>query len=454
MKLHFLGGTGTVTGAKYLLETKAGKAKSVKLLIDCGMVRGAKEAEDENYKDFAFNALEIDYLFLTHAHIDHIGLVPKLYKDGFRGKIFATLPTADLAKLTLEDSQKISEREAREHGRTPIYEKDDIKKSLSLIETIHYNKKYKLIDEIYFRFQDAGHILGSAIIEIWADNKKIVFSGDLGNAPTPLLNPPAKIIEADYVLIESTYGDRIHEDKLKRKEKLENIIEETFGKKGVLMIPSFAIERTQELLFELNELVEHNRIPKVPIFIDSPMAIRATEIYKKHQNYFNKEAMQLIKSGDNLFNFPGLVLTETVEKSKSINKIAPPKLIIAGSGMSTGGRIVFHEKMYLSNPDNCLLIINFQVKNSLGRKLLQGAKKAVIFREEIPVRAKIITIEGYSSHADQKDLYTWLSGFSKPIKNVFAIHGEEKSSKALVQKIKDHLGISASIPKIGKIVEL
>lgn len=454
MKLHFLGGAGIVTGVKFLLEAKAEKKKTVKILIDCGSVQGSKKDEEENYKNFSFKSSEIDYLFITHAHIDHIGLIPRLYKEGFRGKIFATSPTIDLAHLTLIDSFNLLKREAREMGKIPFYNKKDVDGSLNLMKSVQYNKKSKLTDEIYFRFQEAGHILGSAIIEIWAEGKKIVFSGDLGNAPTPFLNPPAVINEADYILIESTYGDRIHEDRMKRKEFLENVIEETFSKKGVLMIPAFAVERSQELLCELNELVEHNRIPKVPVFIDSPLAIKVTEVYKKHQNYFNKEASYLIKSGDDLFNFPGLTLTETVKQSMAINSVSSPKVIIAGSGMSTGGRILFHEKLYLSNSHNCLLIISFQAKGTLGRRILEGSKKIRIFGQEVPVRAKIVSIEGYSSHADQKDLYNWLANFSKPVKHIFAVHGEEKASKKLVQLVKDHLGIAASVPKKGDIVEL
>lgn len=454
MKLHFCGGAETVTGIKSLIEAKAGPKKSVKILVDCGTVQGARKDEEENYKDFAFNASEIDYLFVTHAHIDHIGLIPKLCKEGFKGKIFATAPTIDLARITLEDSCKLLKREARELGKQPLYTKKDIEKALSLMRSAQYNKRRKLPGEIYFRLQDAGHILGSAIVELWVEGKKIVFSGDLGNAPVPLLNPPAKISVADYVVVESTYGNRVHEDRIERKEILENVIEEVFGKRGVLMIPAFAVERTQELLFELNELVENNRIPSIPIFIDSPLAIKITEVYKKYQNYFNKKAAYLIKSGDDLFKFPGLRLTESAEESKAINRIAPPKIIIAGSGMSTGGRILFHEKMYLSDSRSCLLIISFQVKGSLGRKLLEGAKKVNIFNEDVLVRAKVISIGGYSSHADQKDLYNWLTGFSKPIKQVFAVHGEKEAAEDLVQLIKDHLGFSASVPKKNETVEL
>ena len=454
MKLHFYGGAGEVTGVKYLIEAKTGPRKSINMMIDCGIVQGGREEMKENYQNFPFNPQKVDYLFITHAHIDHVGLIPKLYKDGFRGKIFTTPPTKDLMRLVLTDSQQILEREARETSREPLYTKEDLDGVLGLIKTIGYGKKQKLEDEIYFKFNDAGHMLGSAIIEIWAEGKKIVFSGDLGNAPTPLLNPPAKITEADYILVESTYGDRIHENRDERREILENVIEETYSQKGVLMIPAFAVERTQELLCELNELVENHRIPRVPIFIDSPLAVRATEIYKKYPDYFNKEASKLIQTGHDLFRFSGLSYTEEVEDSKAINKIIPPKIIIAGSGMSVGGRILFHEKFYLPDPRNCLLITNFQVKGTTGRQLIEGNKKVRIFDEEVPVRARIASIDGYSSHADQRALYKWLNNFSKPVKHIWAVQGEEKSAEALVQLVKDHLGIPASVPKIGEIVEL
>lgn len=453
MKLYFYGGASEVTGVKYLLEIKKG-FKKINILVDCGITQGGREQAEENYQNFSFDAEKVDYLFITHAHIDHIGLVPKLYKDGFRGKIFTTPPTKDLMALVLTDSYQIFEKECRETGKEPLYRKEDVERVLTLVDTVDYSKKQKLEDEIYFKFNDAGHMLGSAIIEIWASGKKIVFSGDLGNAPTPLLNPPSKITEADYILVESTYGDRVHENRNERKEVLENIIEETFGQKGVLMIPAFAVERTQELLCELNELVVNHRIPQMPIFIDSPLAVKATEIYKKYPEYFNRDASKLILGGHDLFRFSGLSYTEQVEDSKAINRILPPKIIIAGSGMSAGGRILFHEKFYLPDPKSCLLITNFQVRGTPGRQIMEGNKSVKILDEEVPIRAKIASIEGYSSHADQKALYNWLSNFSKPVKHVWAVQGEERSAEALVQLVEDHLGIPASVPKRGEAVEL
>jgi len=271
-------------------------------------------------------------------------------------------------------------------------------------------------------------------------------------------NPSVKVkanqVEADYILVESTYGDKIHENRIERKEILENIIEETCAQRGVLMIPAFAVERTQELLSELNELAENNRIPKVPIFVDSPLAVKSTKVYGKYIDYFNKNAVKQMKNGDDLFNFPGLVYTEEQQASKTINSVAPPKIIIAGSGMSTGGRILFHEKLYLPDIKSCLIISNYQVKGTMGRRLLEGEKNVKIFDENIPVKAKIASIQGYSSHADQKALYDWINNFIKPVKHVWMVQGEKESAEALALIVKDRLGIPASVPKFGEVVEL
>jgi len=454
MKLYFCGGAGEVTGVKYLLEVKISKTKIIRVLIDCGILQGGFQEFEQNSKDFPFNPQNVDYLIVTHAHIDHVGLIPKLYRDGFRGKIFCTEPTKDLMGLVLYDSQQLLEKESRKRNEELLYSQRDVDGALKLVQTVKYGTKKKIAENVWFKLNDAGHMLGSAIIEFWAEKKKIVFSGDLGNAPSPLLNPPKQIKDADYILVESTYGDRIHEDQNERRKMLESIIEETYKNKGVLMIPAFAVERTQELLYEFNELINNCRVPQMPIFIDSPLAIKATQIYKSYPEYFNKEAKKLILSGDDLFKFPGLKYTQEVDESKAINIVSSPKIIIAGSGMSTGGRIIFHEKLYLPDSRNCLLITNFQVKGSLGRQLLEGAKEVNLLDEVVPVRAKIVKIDGYSSHADRKAIFHWLERFNKPVQHIWAVQGEIKAAESLAQLIKDHLGIPASVPQIGDIVEL
>jgi len=453
IKLHFYGAAQMVTGSNYLLEIES-ESENIKILVDCGLFQGAQHVEEKNYEKFPYDPKEINYLLVTHAHIDHTGRIPKLYKDGFRGKIIATNPTKDFAYFMLEDSQGILENEAKRFNKEIIYSFEDVKNSLTLMEGVDYGKKINLSSGVSCRFRDAGHILGSAIIEIWVGDKKIVFSGDLGNQPVPLLNPPEEIDEADYIIVESTYGDRVHEGTKERKDLLENAIEDTITKGGTIMIPAFALERTQELLYELNELVENNRIPKIPVFVDSPLAIDALGVYKKYPNYYNKEASYLIESGDELFKFSGLTLTKTTEESKQINNVKPPKVIMAGSGMSTGGRILHHEIRYLPDPNSCLLIVSYQVAGSLGRRLLDEEKEVKILNEIIPVRAEVRAIGAYSSHADQKEIYNWLVAFKKPAKKIFVTHGEEAPSLALVQQIRDHLGIDAIAPLIGDVVEL
>ncbi len=458
MFLSFFGATKVVTGSNYLLEI--GKRK---ILIDCGLFQGKEEIENKNLDPFPYNPVEIDAVIVTHAHLDHIGRLPKLVKDGFRGPIFATPATLDLSKLVLEDELSLQPQESDLPGKQPLFSKEDFEKTLNLFKPVEYHQKIDIFPaEISFKLLDAGHILGSAIIEVFAEGKKIVFSGDLGNSPTPLLRSTEFPSSADYILVESTYGDKIHHDLLQRKDLLEDTIEEVIGRKGVLMIPSFALERTQELLYELNELVENNRIPKTLIFLDSPLAIRSIDVYKQYERYYNKEASYLLRSGDKVFDFPRLIFTESVQESKKINTIPPPKVVIAGSGMSTGGRILYHEQRYLPDSNNCLLLICYQVEGTRGRQIQDGAKEVEIFGEKIPVRAEIRSIQSYSAHADKEGLFRWLyhiksSTFlqdKRQLKKVFVVHGEEKPAEALSQLIKDHLGIESKVPKYGQRVKL
>ena len=377
--------------------------------------------------------------------------MPQLYKANFRGKIFSTAPTKDFGEELLFDSEHLLNKEAQEKNLAPIYDLDDVNNTMELWETVKYHQKFK-IGGFEIEFYDAGHILGSAFIAVSAEGKKIIFSGDLGNVPAPLVKDTETIREADYVLIESTYGGRIHEDLKTRKEILEDTIEETIKAGGTLMIPAFAMERTQELLYELNELVENGRIPKTPIFVDSPLAIKLTSVYKKYSqdpDYFDQEALSAMRKGDAIFDFPGLKLTLTTEQSKEINNVLPPKIIIAGSGMSQGGRILHHEYRYLSDPKNAILFIGYQSQNSLGRKISDGAESVKIFGEEIPVKCKSKIIGGYSAHADQKQLLNWLKPMRLSVKKVFIVQGEEDQMMSLEIKIQDELAIETEIPSTG-----
>jgi len=452
LKLHFYGGGQEVTGANYLLENKSEKGET-KILIDCGMFQGSKDREEKNTASFEYNPGEIDALIVTHAHMDHIGRIPVLVKNGFKGKIFSTPATRDLAKLMFEDALAIMEHEAIHSTTKPSYEEKDIAGALSKWEELEYYKKLA-IGGFEIILKDAGHILGSSVVEIYADGKKTVFSGDLGNSPAPLLRKTDPVEGADFLIIESTYGDREHEERSERKLKLERIIEDTVSEGGVLLIPAFSLERTQELLFEINELVEHKRIPRVPIFLDSPLAIKATAIYKNYERYYNKEAKYIISSGDDVFKFPGLKFTESSQESRAINNIPAPKIIIAGSGMSNGGRIIHHEKLYLGDKRNALLIPGYQAVNSLGRRLQDGAKSINILGEDIAIKAKILSLSGYSAHADVNGLMAFVEKSANTLQKVLVTQGEPKASLSLVQKIRDNFGINATSPQNGDSVIL
>jgi len=456
IKLSFYGGAQEVTGANHMLECSPSNSsgQSTKILVDCGLFQGSKTCEEKNREPFLYNPSQIDILFVTHAHLDHVGRIPKLVRDGFKGRIISTPPTRDFAQLMLDDSLGILTKEARREKKEPIYSKEDLKKTDELWEAVEYGKEIK-VKSAKAVLRDAGHILGSAMVEIVCNplsssgQRKIVFSGDLGNPPMPLLKKPYEITEADYLIIESTYGDREHEDKKGRKLKIERAIEQAVLNKGVLMIPAFSMERTQQLLYEINDLVENGRIPRVPIFLDSPLAIKATEVYKKYKDYYNREAQFIISSGDDVFKFPGLKFCLATEESKAINKVPPPKVIIAGSGMSVGGRIIHHEKNYLSDPNSILLIVGFQSAGSLGRRLVEGTKNVKILGKEILVKAEVISARGYSAHPDTNGLHDFVQNVSKNLKKIFVVQGEAKAALFFAQRVRDYLGVNAVAPQIG-----
>ncbi|MFA5358923.1 MAG: MBL fold metallo-hydrolase [Patescibacteria group bacterium] len=454
MKISFYGACGEVTGSCYLVQTEQSR-----FLVDCGMFQGGKFAEDKNFEPFGFDPKSIDFVVLTHVHMDHIGRLPRLYKEGFRGKIYSTEPTADFARIMLLDSARVIFEEALANNALPLYLDKYVNELMKQFVALSYRKQENISADIKITMRDAGHILGSAIVEIVvadkAGDKKIVFSGDLGNPPAPLVEDTEFISGADYVVMESTYGGIIHEPAEMRIKMLHNAVVESVGKGGVLMIPAFALERTQEVLYEMNYLVENKKVPPVSMFVDSPLAISATDIYKKYVAMYDKESRALIEAGDDLFNFRGLVYTKTREESKKINQILAPKIILAGSGMCTGGRIVYHLQRYLGSPQNHLLIIGYQVEGSLGRKLLDGAKVVEIGTEKIEVKAKVSAIGAYSSHADQPKLLHWVKMMSAPKpKKVFVVHGEEKRRSMLVDGLRQKLGIDAVMPRYGESFDL
>lgn len=450
MKLTFAGGAGRVTGSCYLLED--GDAK---ILVDCGMNQGDRALEEDNFVPFPFNPSEIDALFVTHSHIDHVGRIPKLVKDGFKGIIYSTPPTRDEAYELLLDTRHLMEHEAQP-GQPLLYEASDIDNAMSLWKTVHYHDVFS-VKNFKIEFYNSGHVLGSCSAVISSGGKTIAFSGDLGNIPAPLVKDTEYIASADYALVESAYGNRIHESVIERKSILEDLIEETFKSKGTLMIPAFAMERTQELLFELNDLVENRRIPRVPIFIDSPLAIKLTSIYRKYEGnseYFDTEALMMMKSETNIFDFPGLRFTLTKEESKEINNVLPPKIIIAGSGMSNGGRILYHELRYLPDEKSALLFVGFQAEGTIGRQIINGANEVHIMGQRVAVRCRVKAIGGYSAHADQPLLLKWIGSMHGTLKKVFVVQGEPDQSIPLAGKIKDAYAIEAIVPEKGQVFDL
>lgn len=448
VRITFYGGTGSVTGSNFLLEID-GK----KVLIDCGLTQGAKVADDVNWDPFLYNPKEIDILFVTHAHVDHLGRIPKLIKEGFRGKIYSTEPTLGLALPMLEDTASILGKNT-DLDLDKIYSAENIKLALSLWQGFNYHQTIKITPNVEVSFLNAGHILGSAMIEFLYNGKKILFTGDLGNSPSPLLPDTEKVTDADYLIMESVYGDRNHESRDDRRRLLAETIQDNHKRKGTLIIPTFSLERSQELLFELDTLSENDRMPVMPIFFDSPLAIRLTEVFKQYRNYFNETAQKAISPGKYLFDFPGLHSTLKSEESKLIGTVPNPKIVIAGSGMSTGGRIVHHERHYLPDPNNTLLLTGYQSVGTPGRLIQEGLKTVRITGEDVIVRAHIVTILGYSGHKDSDGLLNFVEDMQDRVKKVFVVMGEPKSSMFLVQKLRDNLGIEASAPEKGDSVSL
>lgn len=449
MKLKFYGAAGEVTGSNHILE-----GDGVSVMIDCGFFQGVKVCDDKNNEKFPYNPATIDALFVTHAHLDHIGRIPKLMNEGFKGRIYSTPPTRDIAKLMLEDTLRVITREAKTDGHEPLYHEDAVKKAFEHWEAIPYDKDVVFKNDLHVRFRDAGHILGSAMIEMTRGGKKLIFSGDLGNSPSPLMPDTALLSDVDYLVMEAVYGDRVHEDLEERANHLKNVILETIARGGTLMIPAFSIERTQDLLFELNEMVEGNKIPEVPVFVDSPLAIKVTEVFSDSKSYFNKDIQNTIRGGDDIFKFPKLRFTESSQDSIAIKDVPNPKIIIAGSGMSNGGRILHHERNYLGDPKSTLLLVGYQAVGTLGRSLQEGMKSVRIFDEDVPVRAKVVTIQGYSAHKDMNALLEFVTEMQGSLKKVFVVHAELGAGLFFAQRVRDYLGVDARVPKSGDEIEI
>lgn len=450
MKIKFCGADHEVTGSCHLLQTV-----DKNILVDCGMFQGGNFNEGKNHDNFLFNPSEIDVLLVTHAHLDHIGRIPKLVKEGFKGKIFMTEATVELAILIWEDAYGIMV-ENNEKYQTPIlFDSTDIANSISLCQAIKYNQKIEVLPEIFAVWKDAGHVFGAGFIEVEAEGKRIGFSGDIGNENVPILKDTEKLGAVDVLLCESTYGDRIHEDVDTRQSLLLELLKEGIAKGGTVMIPAFSLERTQEILYELNQLIEYKQaLPRVPIFLDSPLAIDMTMVYKRYPEYYDEEAARLHLVGDDFLDFPGLQVTYTREQSKTLNHVPGAKIIIAGAGMMNGGRIVHHALHHLSDPTSTLLIVGYQAEGTLGRKLYEGAKNVNIFDEHIQVNCAVKAIGALSAHGDQNKLLKWVGEAEKIPGKIFCVHGEPHAATELAHRLRDKYKTETFVPEEGDEVEI
>ena len=474
MKITFLGATKEVTGSNFLVEG-AGK----KFLVDCGLFQGNAQTELENEEEFMYDVHDIDFMLLTHAHIDHSGRIPKLYKEGYRNPVIATKATCDLCSIMLPDSGHIQEieiewknRKRKREGKEflqPLYTAEEAIESLELFKPVMYDEIVDLDENIKARFNDAGHMLGSSMIEIWitenGETKKIVFSGDIGNNDIPLLSSPTMIESADYLIMESTYGNRLHMQNNNKAESLLNIVSETLNNGGKVIVPTFAVGRTQEILYEINKSKEQNKENKeftekyktfmqAKVFVDSPLAISATEVFKKNMDVFNDNVKKEIENGDNPFEFPDLNFTRTADESKALNELDEPCIILSASGMCEVGRIKHHLKHNLWDPKNTIVFVGYQAQGTLGRSIVDGAKKVKIFGEEIAVNARIEYIEGYSGHADQEWLLNYVYSFINKPRHIFLVHGEKEGQVVLKEKLLENTNIPVTIPDFGDVYEL
>ncbi len=462
MKIQFLGASKTVTGSCFFVETD-----EVKFLVDCGAYQGGDELEKENFKPFPFDPADLDFVFLTHAHYDHSGRIPVLVKQGFRGRIICTQPTRDLAKIILLDSANLQQEESKRwevnprtdvEERKPLFTEQDVEDCMRFFEVYPYGSSVNLTRTCEFRLRDAGHILGSAILEVWLENsagrvRKLVFSGDLGQPGARIVCDPDLIREADYVICESTYGNRIHKDRNETVLELLGILQNAQKEGGNILIPSFAIERTQEILYEINLFIENRLLTGLPVYLDSPMASKATEVFRQYPDFYDEDAKRLLKKGDDPFDFPDLHKVDSAEESK---RLAMKKgiVIIAGSGMCTGGRIMHHLKNNIENKSTNVVIVGYQVKGTLGRRLVDRESVVKIFGAEYKNNAQIHTLGGFSGHGDQRDLNYWLRSFGHTPRKIFLVHGDEEIINEFAGNLAKEIHIPIQIPNIGDIVKL
>ena len=457
IKVTCLGAAGSVTGSSYLVENSRGK----KVLVDCGLFQGGKQIEQRNWQDWGFDPREIKTLFLTHAHIDHSGRIPKLVKDGFQGKIIASPPTAELCQIMLLDSAHIQEMDAEwqtrknnrqgKKGVLPLYTMEDAEESLKYLSPVERDQIITVEPGIRARLRNAGHILGSSIVELWIEEAneetKIVFSGDLGKQDQLIVKDPHEIFAADYLFVESTYGNRLHRSFEDSKEELLEAIKYAVSHGEKVIIPAFALERAQEILYLLGEFYRDGSLPNIPVYLDSPLAIKATQIFRKNKKYYDEQTRAIVDQGFDPFDMPNLYFTPTTEESIAINENPGSAIIISASGMCTAGRIKHHLKHNLWRPGASIIIAGFQAQGTTGRKIVDGEKSVKIFREDVAVKAKVFTIGGFSAHADQKDLLLWVSHFAESRPRVFVVHGEATASETLARVIKEKFALDTHIPR-------
>ena len=465
MKLAFLGAARQVTGSSYFFEVDG-----LRGLVDCGLYQ-ERPFLDRNWDPFPVPPEELDVILLTHAHLDHSGLIPRIVRDGFAGTIMTTAATADLMSIALMDSAKIQEEDAafkiRRHqreGRTvhhpvvPLYTTEDVQATMPMVEEADYDEPVRLSDAVSVRFRDAGHILGSAMIELTvrsgAETRTVVFSGDIGQWDMPFVCDPTLFEKADYVVMESTYGDRDHEDRNRIDELLARTIVETVAAGGNLVIPTFAIERAQDLMFHISRLVYDKAIPELPVYLDSPMAREVTLAFERHDEFLDEEMRRLFASGRHPFRFPGLTIVRTPEESKAINESRGPAVIMAGSGMVTGGRIKHHIARNIGRPESTILFVGYQARETLGRQILEGAPEIRILGQTYPVRARITKINGFSAHADQRGLARWLDGYKTAPRRLFVTHGDADVAAKTAERVRQARRWTVEVPDYREIWDL